>query len=128
MRKVFQVCKVIQIIPHLKIFLATEPVDFRNGIDGLKYLCKSILKQDPLSGSMFLFINKRKTAIKILVYDGQGFWLCLKRLSHGKIKFWPKNTESACSSLKACELQVLLYNGNPQNINTQPEWKKVSGI
>ena len=72
---------MIQITPHMKIFLAVEPADFRKGIDGLARLCKEELKSDPFSGSMFVFRNKRATALKILVYDGQGYWLMQKRLS-----------------------------------------------
>ena len=54
--------------------VAVEPVDFRKGIDGLARLCKDVLQQDPFRGWVFVFRNHRATAVKILVYDGQGFW------------------------------------------------------
>ena len=66
---------VIQITPQMRILLATEPVDFRRGIDGLAILCRTLLKSDPMSGAMFVFRNRRGTSIKILVYDSEGFWL-----------------------------------------------------
>lgn len=116
---------MIQIVPQVKIYVAVEPVDFRRGIDGLAFLCKSILQQDPFSGSLFLFTNRSRKSIKILVYDGQGFWLCLKRLSRGKINWWPKRKGNAAISLKPAELQVLIYNGNPENTNLQSEWRKL---
>src|SRR6266540_2945810 len=72
---------MIQITPQMRILLATEPVDFRRGIDGLAVLCRTALHSDPMSGAMFVFRNRRGTAIKILVYDSQGFWLAQKRLS-----------------------------------------------
>ncbi len=56
------------------------------GIDGLIAVCKQKLSVDPFNGSLFLFYNKSKTSIKILSFDGQGFWLCAKRLSKGNFK------------------------------------------
>lgn len=73
-----------------KVFVALEPVDFRNGILGLKSKVKDHLRQVPDSGTFFLFRNKKNNAIKILVYDGQGFWLLMKRLSKGKFPWWPQ--------------------------------------
>jgi len=52
---------MIQITPHMRIFLATEPVDFRKGIDGLVSVCRKVLNEDPFSGGMFIFRNKRRT-------------------------------------------------------------------
>ncbi len=75
-----------------KVYVAIEAVDFRKGILGLKSYCKETLKKNPESGVLFLFKNKRKTSIKILVYDGQGFWLMMKRLSKGKFPWWPAGT------------------------------------
>jgi len=67
---------VIQIVPHLKVLVAYEPVDFRKGIDSLAGLCRQQFAQDPFSGTLFVFRNRAATALKLLVYDGQGFWLC----------------------------------------------------
>ena len=85
---------MIQLTPQMRIVAATEPVDFRCGIDGLARLCKEALKHDPFNGWVFVFRNRSAKALKILVYDGQGFWLCHKRLSSGKFCWWPagKNT------------------------------------
>jgi len=69
---------MIQITPHMRILLAVELADFRKGIDGLAALCRKVLKADPFSGKVFVFRNRRKTAIKILHYDGQGFG-CFKK-------------------------------------------------
>jgi len=80
---------MIQITPQMRILVATEPRDFRKGIDGLARVCKEVLKQDPFSGWGFVFRNRPATALKALVYDGQGFWLCYQRLSSGKFCWWP---------------------------------------
>lgn len=117
---------MIQITPHMKILLAVEPVDFRKGIDGLAGLCRKILQSDPFSGYLFVFINRRRTAIKILCYDSQGFWLCQKRLSKGSFKWWPAKGSSKSQTLDAHELQTLLWNGDPFNTRAAPAWKKLS--
>jgi len=66
---------VIQITPQMRIVVAVDAVDFRRGIDGLARLCREVLDSDPFSGWLFVFRNRRATAIKILTYDSQGFWL-----------------------------------------------------
>jgi transposase len=64
---------MIAITPQMHILLATEPVDFRKGIDGLAGYVRNILDKDPFNGYVFVFSNIKRTSIKILVYDGQGF-------------------------------------------------------
>ena len=72
---------VIQITPQMRILVAVEPVDFRKGIDGLAGVCRQKLSQDPFAGYLFVFRNRRRTAVKIFCYDTQGFWCCQKCLS-----------------------------------------------
>lgn len=115
---------MIQITPQMRIMLAVEPVDFRKGIDGLAAVCRKLLKQNPFSGYVFVFRNKPGTALKILIYDGQGFWLCQKRLSQGRFKWWPKKDDDESYSLAAHELQMLIWNANPQKNNVFL-WKKI---
>jgi len=117
---------MIQITPHIRIFLATEAVDFRKGIDGLGGICRQVLKEDPFSGSMFIFRNRRRTALKILLYDGQGFWLFCKRLSKGKFAWWPKQTGDGVLSLTAAQLHLLLWNGDPSCTKFGEDWRKIN--
>jgi|GEM_PF-544686 len=77
---------MLQLTPQSIIFVATSHVDFRKGIDGLAAICRNLMLVDPLSGALFLFYNRCKTSFKILVFDGQGFWLIQKRLSKGNFK------------------------------------------
>jgi transposase len=77
---------VIQITPQMRILVAIEPVDGRKGIDSLARLCQDKLQADPFSGCLFVF-RSRRGSIRILVYDGQGFWLAQKRLSQGRFVF-----------------------------------------
>jgi transposase len=117
---------MIQITPHMRILVAVEPVDFRAGIDGLAAVCRKRLQADPMTGTLFVFGNRRRTAIRVLVYDGQGFWLCTKRLSASKFSFWPA-AHTPTRTLQACELQTLLMGGDPQRVNPAPNWRQLPG-
>jgi len=114
---------MIAVTPHMKILLATAPVDFRKGIDGLAAVCKKILEADPFSGCLFVFVNKKRTSIKILVYDGQGFWLAQKRLSAGRFRFWPQDGAKT-AALEASGLYALILNGNPR-LQPTKWWRKI---
>ena len=117
---------MIQIAPQMRILVAIEPADFRRGIDGLSRVCKEVLQSDPFSGCLFVFRNRRGTAIKCLVYDGQGQWLMQKRLSAGKFRFWPAGDGAVSKRMEAHELQVLLAAGNPETAQAAPAWRRVS--
>lgn len=117
---------MIQITPQMKVLVAVDPADFRCGIDGLARVCRQALKSDPFSGAAFVFRNRRRTAIKILVFDGQGFWLCHKRLSSGKFRWWPAQADEKAATLLAHELQVLLSAGDPSATRAAPIWRRVT--
>lgn len=116
---------MIQIAPQMRLLVAVEPADFRRGIDGLAQVCREVLHADPLSGTVFVFRNRSATAVKILAYDGQGFWLCQKRLSKGKFQHWPGRAGIVQQELLAHELQVLLAGGDPTWIGAAPQWRRV---
>ncbi len=115
---------MLQVTPLTRILAAVAPVDFRKGIDGLAGICLNQLAQDPLSGTIFLFRNRANNAIRALVYDGQGFWLCTKRLSKGKFSWWPTDS-NAISKIDCRELQTLIWNGNPTKAKFSDDWKKI---
>lgn len=115
---------MIQITPHMRIWVAIDPIDFRAGIDSLAAICRQRLDADPFSGGLFVFCNRRRSAIKILTYDGGGYWMCQKRLSSGRLAFWPDSVSPA-RMLEACELQVLLMGGDPTQANVPPPWRRL---
>ena len=115
---------VIQITPQMRILVAIEAVDGRKGIDSLARLCQEKLQADPFSGHLFLFRSRQGASIRILVYDGQGFWLAQKRLSKGRFGWWPSGKEPA-RLLQAHQAQLLLAAGNPET-EAAPVWRKVS--
>jgi transposase len=95
---------MIQVTPQMRVLVAIEPADFRKGIDGLARVCRK--------------------AVKILVYDGQGFWLCQKRLSKGRFQWWPQSL-AATEAFQAHQLAVLLSGGNPAAARGVPPWRRV---
>lgn len=119
---------MIQLTPQMRLLVAVAPVDFRRGIDGLCRLCHEMLQSDPFSGAVFVFRNRRATAIKILAYDGQGFWLCQKRLSEGRFLHWPDAGGEAHRELLAHELSVLLVGGNPERTQAAPQWRQLRPV
>ncbi len=116
---------MIQITPQMRVLVAMDAVDFRRGIDGLAKVCREVLRSDPFSGAVFVFRSRRGHAVKLLVYDGQGFWLCHKRLSHGKFRWWPTAAGEGGASLRAHELQVLLCGGDPSETKAAPVWREL---
>ena len=116
---------MIQVTPQMRIRVAVEPADFRKGIDGLARVCREALRSDPFSGCVFVFRNKSRKAIKILVYDGQGFWLCQKRLSKGRFPWWPQSVSAATKALQAHQLAVLLSGGDPAAAKGVVPWRRV---
>jgi len=117
---------MIQLTPQMRLLVAVAPVDFRRGIDGLCRLCLDMLSADPFSGTVFVFRNRRGTSVKLLAYDGQGYWLCQKRLSQGTFEHWPEARGEVQRELLAHELAVLLAAGDPSCTHAAPQWRKVA--
>lgn len=117
---------MIQLTPHMRILLAVAPVDFRRRMDGLARLCREVLESDPQCGAVFCFKSRRGTSVRLLSYDGQGFWLCEKRLSAGQFKWWPKEGHQGVAKLDVHELQLLLWNGDPAQAKAAPMWRPIT--
>jgi transposase len=73
----------------LKVFVAVEACDLRKSFNGLEGLVKERLGEDPRGGALFVFTNRPHTRLKILYFDGTGFWVAVKRLERGTFA-WPK--------------------------------------
>ena len=116
---------MIQLSPQSRIFLATEPVDFRKGIDALAAVCRQRLGDNPLEGAVYVFRNRSGTSLKLLLYDGQGYWMCMKRLSTGRFAWWPQ-TLDARVPLSARDLLILMWNGDPDRAQMAKDWRRVA--
>lgn len=115
---------MIALTPQVRVLVAVAPVDFRCGIDGLARRVRQVLAADPMGGGVFVFRNRRATAIKLLAYDGQGFRLCQKRLSQGRFRHWP--TGQSGQTLLPHELAVLLAGGDYTAAAGAPVWRAVA--
>jgi transposase len=116
---------MIQITAQMRVLVAIEPVDGRKGIDSLAQLCQEKLAEDPFSGCVFVFQSRSGTAIRLLSYDGQGYWLAQKRLSRGRFVWWPEGS-GAAKSLEAYEVQLLMAAGDVSRVRAAPMWRRVS--
>ncbi|HXE08541.1 MAG TPA: IS66 family insertion sequence element accessory protein TnpB [Acidobacteriaceae bacterium] len=117
---------MIQITPQMRVLVAIEPVDGRKGIDSLARLCQEKLAEDPFSGCVFIFRSRRATTVRVLTYDGQGYWLLIKRLSQGKFRWWPEAADSPTRRLEAWQAQLLLAAGDASRVQAAPVWRSVS--
>ena len=117
---------MLQIVPHMRILVATEPLDLRKGIDGTASVCRQALGEDPLGGALFVFRNRSGTMVRVLVYDGQGFWLMTKRLSQGRFRFWSAPGGQPSVTLAAHELVTLLAAGDWTQANAAACWRPLA--
>ena len=116
---------MIMVTPQTRILCFTESVDFRKGIDGLVAVCKARVDVDPFSGALFLFRNGRGKSLKAILYDGQEYWLFMKRLSEGRFRYWPTG-EVATLPLLSRDLSVLLWNGDPRKALMGSDFRQIA--
>jgi transposase len=116
---------MLPLTPQSRIFVATQPVDFRKGIDSLCAVCRQVLGDNPREGAVYVFRNRTGTALKLLLYDGQGDWLLMKRLSQGHFTWWPTSADARLP-LSARELLIVLWNGNPEGAQMAQDWRRLA--
>ena len=90
-----------------RVYLACGKTDMRKSINGLSAIVESSFKLDPFDGALFVFCNRNRDRVKILEWDGDGFWLYFKRLEKGHFR-WPAVGDSATMTLTGEELSILL--------------------
>jgi transposase len=90
----------------IRVLVATKPVDFRKGAEGLAALVRETLQADPFSGTVYVFRAKRADRVKLLFWDGTGVCLFAKRLEDGEFR-WPR-VQDGVMRLSAAQLQALL--------------------
>ena len=106
--------------PALKVYLHREPVDGRKAINGLALLVERALGLDPFAPAVFVFSNRRRDRIKILLWERTGFWLMIKRLEADRFK-WPKDAEVV--TLNVEQLHWLLAGIDLAAMHPHPERK-----
>lgn len=100
---------MIRLTQQSRIHLAVQAVDFRKQLDSLIALCENEWRQTTRTGDWFVFMNRARTMVRGLVYEGSGYWLVTKRLSRGRYRYWPKSA-AALTPCAATELMRLLRN------------------
>ena len=115
---------MLSIGPTVSIFLYTEPTDLRKGFDGLSGIVRSELAADPLDGSLFLFINRRRDRLKILHFDGSGYWLYYKLLEAGT--FEVIGAEDNCISIDSTQLAMLLGGVSLVSVKRRKRYRRAS--
>lgn len=114
---------MISLSSDIKVMVAIEPIDFRAGINRLASLAMESFQKEAMDGILFAFRNKKKTDIKFLWYDGNGFFLGHKRLSKGKLKWWPRTKEHSLG-LSTDQFIRLLYGIDPRS-EFHPDWEEL---
>jgi len=98
---------MLSVTSATRVLVATTPVDLRGSFNRLYSLVIEQLKGDPLSGNLFLFTNRRRNRIKVLYWDGDGLWVCAKRLEQGRFT-WPVS-ENGQVNLRGEEFSALIH-------------------
>jgi transposase len=113
---------MLSIPPAVSIFLHTEPTDLRKGFDGLSGLVRQQFQRDPLDGSLFLFVNRRRDRLKILHWDGGGFWLYYRLLEAGTFEVLP--CDGNCLQIDATQLAMLLGGVSLQRAKRRKRYRR----
>jgi transposase len=95
--------------PSVRIFVATQPVDGRKGVDSLAAIVRSVFAHDPLSGHLYVFFSKRRDRVRVIYWDRSGFAMWTKRLEKGKFKApFDEHGELSVTTLESAELGLIL--------------------
>ena len=111
-------------ISQIKIFLRPGATDLRKGVNGLSVIVQEVMKQDPFSGSAYLFCSRDRKLLKAVYWDRTGFWLSQKRLEKDKYP-WPQDEEGV-RELTAEELRMLLTGIDFFKAHKELHYKKVA--
>lgn len=114
---------MLSLAANTRIFLASEPTDMRKGFDGLQGLVSGVLEQDPLSGHLFLFINRRRDKLKILVWDGDGLAIWYRRLEQGTFQLPTIDAQQTSLEMRSDDLVMLLRGIDTTGVR---RWKRFS--
>ncbi|WP_163995862.1 IS66 family insertion sequence element accessory protein TnpB [Pyxidicoccus caerfyrddinensis] len=110
-------------IPHgVEIFVGLQPIDLRWGFERLAGLVEERLGRPTRSGALFVFFGKRRSALKVLFYDGTGLCLFYKRLETGRFRLPPVDADAQSVALDATQLAMLLDGIDVAEVKRQPAW------
>ena len=109
-----------------RVFLFLQPVDMRKSFRGLCQLAESVLKEDPASGHWFAFVNRRRDRLKLLGWDGQGFWIWYKRLESGVFQKPKTEGESTQLEIDVTQLSLIINGIDLNSAKRRPRFRQAS--
>lgn len=117
---------MLMLPPSVQLYVATQPVDARKGIDSLSVYVQSVLRLSPLCGHLFIFFNRRRDQVRILYWDRSGYALWAKRLERGRFALSPKlQDKSGPASIEAGELSLILEGITLAGARKRPRWESL---
>lgn len=115
---------MIQVSPNATIYVVAKPVSFAGRLKSTLGICRDLLQLEPMEGCYIVFRNRSGTKLRVIFYDGDGFWLCEKTFSKGSVQKWCEGQE--INPVSARELSVLLWRGDLQKVQFPAFWKKMT--
>ena len=115
---------MLSIASTVSLFLYTEPTDMRKSFDGLSGIVRNELGADPTDGSLFLFVNRRRDRLKILHFDGAGYWLYYRLLEAGTFEVIA--AEDACIQIDSTQLAMLLGGVSLVGVRKRKRYQRAS--
>jgi transposase len=110
--------------PSVRVYLCTQPTDMRKSFPGLVAATRSIVQQDPLSGHLFVFMNRRGNLVKVLFWDGSGFCILAKKLGRGRFRFPREAGEDEMQiEIESAELAMMLEGFDVSTAKRTPRWE-----
>lgn len=113
---------MLSVPTKVRIFLCRRAIDMRKGFDGLHGVVLEVLRQDPLSGDLFVFLNKRRDRVKLLIWEGDGMLIVYKRLERGT--FAPPSGHGDSSVLSSAQLALLLGGIDLRETRQRPRYSR----
>lgn len=114
---------MLSLPPTVRVYVATQPVDGRKGIDGLAALVRTGLGHDPLSGALFVFFSRRMDRARVLYFAPHGYWLLSHRLEKGRFRLpWTTTDGLHARGIAAAELQLILEGIDLRGARHRPRW------
>lgn len=117
---------MLNLTHQTRVFLFLEPVDMRKSFRGLCQLAESVLREDPASGHWFAYINRRRDRIKLLGWDGQGFWIWYKRLESGVFERPAANGDPTRTEIDVTQLSLIINGIDLQSAKRRPRYRQAS--
>lgn len=112
---------MLSLPPTVRVFIALDATDMRKAFDGLASETRRLIEQDPLSGHLFVFFNRRRTLVKVLYWDRNGYCLVAKRLERGTFHL-PRTSEHGTIEVEPAELALILEGIDLEGARRRPRW------